>query len=103
MSAATVTRGAIVNPARATTTRRPANPRPAQQRYAPAVAGNARACVVARPAEMSQQLSERGLLAIMVGVALVFLFGLVVMVQGFWAVSQAPEASPQQPAIVVTR
>lgn len=96
MSAATFTREAIVG----TAPRVAPAPRVAQR---PTAAGSARACVVARPAANAQGLSDHGLMAIMVSIALVFLFGAVVLVQGFWAVSQTPSSTTQESVIITTR
>ncbi|MGA4668270.1 hypothetical protein ACPCG0_00475 [Propionibacteriaceae bacterium Y1923] len=118
MSAATLTRetGAAVRPARVRLTQPSAQPSapasPRRRPARPATASSVRACSMppaARPnAAMPNTAmprtatgpSDAGLLAIMVAVALVFLFGLVVLVQGFWAVSQPTEAPAAQPVVV---
>ena len=115
MSAVTFTRQSISVPnPRVTTARRAATvglqvpthipartnpvPAPAIGQRLPEV-GHARACAVPR-AQLSQGLTDRSLLAIMVVMALVFLFGLVVMVQGFWIAGQPPAAASTQPAAI---
>ncbi|MGD8213859.1 hypothetical protein [Aestuariimicrobium sp. Y1814] len=103
MSAATLTRetGAAVRPARVRLTQPMAQPSTqASPRRRPArlaTASSVRACSVPRAASGP---SDASLLAIMVAVALVFLFGLVVLVQGLWAVSQPTEAPAAQPVVV---
>lgn len=62
-----------------------------------------RSCTVTGRAAAAAGPSDRTLLAVMLAVALAFLFGLVVLVHGFWAVSSAPEASGDLPAAVTTR
>lgn len=62
-----------------------------------------RSCTVTGRAAVAAGPSDRTLLAVMAAVALAFLFGLVVMIHGFWAVSSAPEASGDAPAAVTTR
>ena len=104
MSAATFTREAIVGPAPRVSTTGGQWPqrgrvRPASARVGPIRTSSARACALPGVGT-SVGLSDRSLLAIMVGVVLVFLFGFVIMVQGFWVASQAPEVPAQQRAVV---
>lgn len=111
MSAATLTREAITGSRRFT----PVVPRPQSEpgiaqpsqgratspslvRPVPTARAQVRSCTVASGATAG--LGDRSLLAIMMTVALVFLFGLVVLVQGFWSVSQAPEAISDQPVVI---
>lgn len=92
MSAATFTREAVVGPA----------PRVRHPRTSPQtrrLATGARACSLPGVG-VSSGLSDRSLLAVMVAVVLVFLFGLVVLVQGFWVASQAPAPTVAQAGIV---
>ena len=75
-----------------------------------AAAVSARSCEVAVPVRAHAQamaaprLSDRTLLAMMVGLGLLFLVGLGVLVQGFWQISSGAEAEPYSaPAIHAQR